>query len=125
MPIAFIYQRDTSPLYLATVRPTRENTYTDLSVRFVVAGLGFEWQASTPVWQSMYWAWRRRLDHRAARGKYLHRHKGRSRKQHALKAIRPLPKVSWAFGQRPPKTAEYVTYPLFLTAPGDLHATAS
>lgn len=112
-PIAYIYQRGHDALLLATVPPTRENTYTPEG-RFVVAELGFEWQAGEPRWQVSYWAWRRPLDHRAARGKYLHRHKGRAVRRHALKPQRPLPTVSWTFSGRPPAAAGYIVRSLWL-----------
>ena len=113
--LAYVYQRDDYALHLATVLPTRENTYTAESVqKFVVAGLGFVWQANQPAWQVSYWAWRRPLDHRPARGKYLHRHKGKALRAHSLKPQRPLPKVSWAFGARRPSSPGYIVRDLFL-----------
>lgn len=115
--IAYVYQRGITSLHLATVLPTRENTYTAASEpHFVVTGLGFAWEASDPVWQVPYWAWRRPLDHRAARGKYLHRHKGKALRTHRMKPQRPLPKVSWAVGARPPSGPGYIVRSLFLKA---------
>lgn len=114
-PLAYVYQRGTSALHLATVPPTRENTYTVASEEhFVVAELGFTWQVGEKAWQVSYWAWRRPLDHRPARGKYLHRHKGKFLRTHPLKPQRKLPKVSWAFGARPPKGPGYIVRDLFL-----------
>jgi hypothetical protein len=117
-PIAYAFKNKRLSLIgwsLATVNPTYENTYTPKDDILEIKPLGFDYQGFNIPFEQWGWAWKKQPDHRALRGKYIHRHKNKKFRQHAFNELKIVNMKSWAIGKREPifKDKTYIIRKLY------------